>query len=89
MTDKPITLKVCHGQACMRNLSPYSLERAKNDKEMLKLDHVQCEECSCLGRCEKGPNAVIEQDGRKDVYTHMTPVEIGRVMQNIKNHKRK
>jgi NADH:ubiquinone oxidoreductase subunit E len=87
MTEKTTKIKVCHGNACRRNLAPYSLERAKNDIKALKLDHIECEECPCLGRCDKGPNVVVEQDGKQQSHSYATPVEMGKIIRNIKKKK--
>ncbi len=89
MTDKTTKIKVCHGTACQRNFSPYSLERAKNDKDTLGLDHVECEECPCLGKCDKGPNVVVEIDGKKQLHSYVSPVEIGKIIRNLGRNGKK
>jgi len=87
MAEKTTKIKVCHGIACRRNMAPYSLERAQNDIKSLKIDHVECEECPCLGRCDKGPNAIVEQDGKQQIHSYATPVEMGEVIRNLKKKK--
>ena len=89
MAEKTTKIKVCHGTACLRNLSPYSLERAKNDVEALKLDHIECEECPCLGRCDKGPTVVTEQDGKQQLHSYANPVEMGKIIRNLGKNKKK
>jgi|GEM_PF-624469 NADH:ubiquinone oxidoreductase subunit E len=83
MTQKPTKIKVCQGTACLRNCSAYSLERARNDKESLGLDHVEIEECPCLGKCEKGPNTVVESGTDKKLHSFAFPIEMGKIIRNL------
>ena len=89
MTEKPIKIKVCQGNACLRSCSAYTLERAENDKAFLGLHNVEIEGCPCLGKCEKGPNVVVESDTEKKLFSYVIPVEIGKILRNLGIHKKK
>jgi len=87
MNDKTTKIKVCHGNACRRNLAPYSLERAKNDVEFLGIKNVECEECPCMGKCDKGVNVVVEQGDKKQLHSYVNPVEMGKIVRNLGRNK--
>ncbi len=89
MTQPPIKIKVCQGNACTRSCSAYTLERAQNDKEFLGLHHVEIESCPCLGKCDKGPNVVVENGTEKKLHSYVIPVEIGKILRNLGGRNKK
>jgi NADH:ubiquinone oxidoreductase subunit E len=87
----PITIKVCHGHACSSNMSHFTFDRAKaelgiTDSEggLSESGRVKLEKCPCRSNCKNGPTVVIERQGKEQMHSRVVPVEMGKLLKNIK-----
>ncbi len=91
MEQKERRIKVCHGRACTENFGKYTFERARAE---LKIENLEggtsldkkfiVEKCSCLGRCEQGPNVKIEYKGKERILNKCTPIKIAEEISRMK-----
>ncbi len=86
-----ITIKVCHGHACLKNLSNYTFDRAKSDLGITEEDggisenkKIKLEKCACQGRCDKGPIVVVEKGGQSLYHQNINPIEIAKIIKQNK-----
>ncbi len=85
------TIKICHGHACTKNLASYTFDRAKSDLDITDAEggqnpkkKVKLEKCACQGRCKKGPIVVVERNGRPSHHEYTNPIEMGKIIKQIK-----
>jgi NADH:ubiquinone oxidoreductase subunit E len=78
-------IKICGGNACSQNFSRYIVERAKHEVENHTSFEIQ--EVGCQGKCENGPTVMIEKNGKKQVFSRMNPVEMGKLIQRLTKEK--
>lgn len=83
-----ILIKVCGGNACSKSFSRYIIERAQNEVENISSSQIEIQEVGCQGNCENGPTVVVEQGGKKQVYSRMNPIEIGNLIRKLKTNKK-
>ena len=77
--QKKAHIKVCTGHACKGRMSEYTLERAKSEIKKTGKD-ITVERGCCQGRCAKGPNIVIERNGKQEIKHNVSPVEMGKII---------
>ncbi len=78
-----IRLSVCSGHSCSGNLSRYTLERAQNEVSCGNLEHIEICSCPCQGKCETGPTVVMEEGEIKKFFSHVTPLEMGKIIRSL------
>jgi hypothetical protein len=42
-----------------------------------------------MGKCDKGVNVVVEEGEKKQLHSYVTPVEMGKIVRNLRGNKRK
>lgn len=85
MGDQKRIVKVCEGPACTKNMARYTVERASNDIRNKKIKDIDIQRCPCQGNCESGPTIVVMQGEKETRHSHMTPLEISRLLDTIQN----
>ncbi|MDD2871408.1 MAG: NAD(P)H-dependent oxidoreductase subunit E [Candidatus Gracilibacteria bacterium] len=75
-------IKVCTGKTCTDRFSQYITTRLLNDKAKFNLEHLEIEDCMCMGHCKSGPNIMV--DGNVKNYTNPA-----KASEHALNHKKK
>lgn len=86
------TVRVCCGHSCSSHLSEYSFDRAcaeldiDNPQGGVGKNGIAVEKSPCQGNCEKAPTVVVTgKNGESKTYSYMTPVEIGKLIKNLRS----
>ena len=76
-------VKVCHGHACRSSMSEFTLARAEAELAKIPDTQVQLETCPCRDNCKKGPTVVVENNGKTTTHSHVTAVEMGKLIKKL------
>ena len=92
-----VVIKVCHWQACKKNNSKYTLQRANNalnlpEDEWWTVDNgeVTVEKWSCRWLCDKWPIVEIgEWEKKKNIHNYVNSAKMWDLVAPFKKHKNK
>ncbi len=80
-------IKLCTGKHCSRQYPSLHAAATKKVFALHAEATIVIDRCGCLGQCEKGPNILIEQHGKNEIQTGMTPFKIGDKIEQLAGKK--